>query len=705
MINSTKSVSLKVSLVLLLALSFCVLSARAALATEGVISSTLQTDNQLQANSQLEPEDLVDNGIPLTEIEGSDRFETAVKVSQMTYPDVYPAQGSTQGVIIASGFSFADALAASSIAGIMDYPILLTKPDTLPEVTRAELVRLGVQKAIIVGGEAVVSKQVAIQLTELLGLASVTRLSGSDRYATAEQIFDQMSVSENPFGDTLIIATGVDFADSAAIAPFAAAQKAPVLLAQPNGGLTVATKAIIESNPGFTKAIIVGGTTRIGPDTQAYLEGVFSSRLQADAEPDSQQSGEEPVSDPAFATVPGDPNAVIRLAGTNRYETSRVIADYLVDSDCFSFDTTAIASGFSINFPDALTSASYLSKNGIPLLLANAPDSCRSVLSQFASEDLCSQGVVFGGISAVPQLVRLELRYGPLPLNDTQVTVASKFNVQAGTPAYSAPVTSSFEVMNWTAAATLFAIPYDAAGNWYQVGFGKDILFYRAQDVTQISKVGAIVDLSRWNSDYVTEAAYSNIELAILQTNHGVEDLDITLASYVRYAAGCNRHGVPYGAYTYVTYSSADEARAEAIRFYTLANTSGCYPKFYVADIESLPDDWGSQPQSNMRVYTAAFLTQLRSLGAQKVGIYIGHHRYVDFAIDYDAFDFVWIPRYGDNTGYMDVEPAFPFDIWQYTSKGQVEGMQYPNGSYGYVDLNAINDRGPNSRQLSWYTQ
>ena len=143
----------------------------------------------------------------------------------------------------------------------------------------------------------------------------------------------------------------------------------------------------------------------------------------------------------------------------------------------------------------------------------------------------------------------------------------------------------------------------------------------------------------------------------------------------------------------------------EALRFFELANTNNCYPKFYVADIESLPDDWGSQPQSNMRAYTAAFLTELRSLGAQKVGIYIGHHRYVDFNIDYDAFDFVWIPRYGDNTGYMDVEPEFPFDIWQYTSMGHVDGMQYPDGSYGNIDLNVINDRGPNNRQLSWYTE
>ena len=83
-----------------------------------------------------------------------------------------------------------------------------------------------------------------------------------------------------------------------------------------------------------------------------------------------------------------------------------------------------------------------------------------------------------------------------------------------------------------------------------------------------------------------------------------------------------------------------------------------------------------------------AFIDELRRLGAQKVGLYVGHHMYAPFGMANVKADFVWIPRYGGNN------PAYPCDIWQYTETGNVPGI-------GKCDLNEL----IGSKPLSWFTE
>lgn len=63
---------------------------------------------------------------------GSDRYATAAEVAGLLPP--------SDGVIVASGTSFPDALAASAPAARDGLPILLAAPDQLPEPTSAMLV-------------------------------------------------------------------------------------------------------------------------------------------------------------------------------------------------------------------------------------------------------------------------------------------------------------------------------------------------------------------------------------------------------------------------------------------------------------------------------------------------------------------------------------------------------------------------------------
>src|SRR5690606_20885373 len=65
---------------------------------------------------------------------GTDRYGTAAEVAG----DVAPG---APVVYLATGRDFPDALSGSAVAGAQDAPVLLTRPQQLPEDTVAELLR------------------------------------------------------------------------------------------------------------------------------------------------------------------------------------------------------------------------------------------------------------------------------------------------------------------------------------------------------------------------------------------------------------------------------------------------------------------------------------------------------------------------------------------------------------------------------------
>jgi plastocyanin len=90
-------------------------------------------------------------------------------------------------VILASAENYPDALvsaAASSKAGV---PVLLTEKDELPDETADALQRFDPDEVVMVGGEAVISADVA---TTLERDHNVTRLWGVTRYGTAVDVAD-----------------------------------------------------------------------------------------------------------------------------------------------------------------------------------------------------------------------------------------------------------------------------------------------------------------------------------------------------------------------------------------------------------------------------------------------------------------------------------------------------------------------------------
>lgn len=194
-----------------------------------------------------------------------------------------------------------------------------------------------------------------------------------------------------------------------------------------------------------------------------------------------------------------------------------------------------------------------------------------------------------------------------------------------------------------------------------------------------------IADISHYQGEINWAAARKELKLCIFRASVGF-NID---KKYPSYAKNC---GIPFGVYHYVKAGTATEAETEAKFFYETATQEGLKPLFYVADIE-----YETQNKTTTKPVTLAFCETLRKLGAKKVGLYIGQSRYPYIEDSLAKFDFLWIPRYGKNTGYADdtYKPKYPCDLWQYTSTGSLAGIS------GDVDLNKLNG----DKDLEWFLE
>lgn len=126
---------------------------------------------------------------------------------------------------------------------------------------------------------------------------------------------------------------------------------------------------------------------------------------------------------------------------------------------------------------------------------------------------------------------------------------------------------------------------------------------------------------------------------------------------------------MPIAVYAFVEAANLAEMKAEATTFYQLAKDY--HPSFWWGDFEKMT-------MKDMRTGAEVFRSQLKSLGAKKVGAYIGHHVYRQMNIDTSRFDAVWIPYYNWNNGLVSGYPTVTnnYTIHQFTSNGHLSGYQ-----------------------------
>ena len=278
-------------------------------------------------------------------IAGYDRYQTAVAISQYGWPD------GADSAILTYGEDFPDALSAGPFAHKNNAPILLTSSYTLNSDTAAELKRLNVKKVFIIGGYAVVSKDIENQLSSMK--ISVQRLAGQDRYETALIVAQAVGLDKGVF-----VTNGTNFPDALSIGPIAAANEMPLLLVPPND-LTPMQKSFLSKNKILSSIIVAG-----------YSE----------------------LSDNVINQFPNHE----LIDGVDPYDRNINLIRRFTDS--LDFSTVYIATGRT--FSDALAASALAKKEKNPIILLDGNTIPYSSLSYIQSK-IISKLIILGGTGVI----------------------------------------------------------------------------------------------------------------------------------------------------------------------------------------------------------------------------------------------------------------------------------------------------------------
>jgi hypothetical protein len=255
--------------------------------------------------------------------EGSDVYTNAAAASQEAFPD------GAASVVIASSQSWTDDLASASLVGT-DTPLLLTARDVLPDVTAAEIRRLGATSATILGATDSISAAVQTQIQSIIdeniakhpvgfitmsALSNpVARISGNS-YAIADSIAAQVAARPG-WNGTVIVVSGAAPADAMSVVPLVSAKGIPLILASPHG-LSAQEITLLRSLR-TKRAVIVGGTKVVPAHVASQLASVVGARN------------------------------VKRLSGKDQYATAALVAAYGVSNCGLKWNGLGLASSASI---------------------------------------------------------------------------------------------------------------------------------------------------------------------------------------------------------------------------------------------------------------------------------------------------------------------------------------------------------------------
>ncbi len=266
--------------------------------------------------------------------------------------------------IVATNKGYQDALSATALAGLLDCPVLMTDPSSLSSQTKSLITSKGVKNVIIVGGESAVTPAVETQLKALSGV-SVSRIAGGTAPTTARKVYKE-GLNYGGWGSDAIVATVDSFQDALSVAPYAYAKKAPIFLTDLKAGTLGSATADLIKNGGFTRTVIVGGTSAV------------------------KSTVESQVVNP------------VRKSGGTAYTTCKAIDNFCLEN---GMEATYAGVATGKTYQDALCGAALCGKNNSILVLADDKNST-NVNGVIAKNKSALKGsYIFGGNAAVSDAV------------------------------------------------------------------------------------------------------------------------------------------------------------------------------------------------------------------------------------------------------------------------------------------------------------
>lgn len=272
---------------------------------------------------------------------GSDRYETAYAVAEQM--KLNKGKEKFDNIVVASGENYPDALSGNYLAFRKKAPMLLTNQyegDNTAEYIKNSIEPNG---TVYILGQ---TSAVPASLEQKLQGINIKRIGGSDRFETNLLILKEARVH----GEELIVCSGLNFPDAVS----ASAANKPILLADDK--LSASQKNyLLTIDP--LKVYFIGGDKAVTKTVRDEFTG-----------------------------------DTVRLAGSDRFETSRLIAENLFLSHP---DRVILASG--LNFPDALVGGAFNQDIGVPVLLVGPDFADAYNAKKFVSENGTKSLILLGG--------------------------------------------------------------------------------------------------------------------------------------------------------------------------------------------------------------------------------------------------------------------------------------------------------------------
>lgn len=212
-------------------------------------------------------EDQIKNlGINVVRIQGSDRFETAVKIAKQVKPSSVDHAFVVLGIPAKSGDALADALAVGPASAKLNSPVFLVRNNSIPDATKAALKDLNVSSVTIIGGGNAVSEKVQVELEDLV--TTVDRIFGDSREQTAVEIANKYFSSSN----RALIANSGSSADALVGGYLGKKLDSPILLTN-NRNLTLGTDNYLSSE--INNVQLLGGSAVISEDIHRLIASLI----------------------------------------------------------------------------------------------------------------------------------------------------------------------------------------------------------------------------------------------------------------------------------------------------------------------------------------------------------------------------------------------------------------------------------------------
>ncbi len=299
---------------------------------------------------------LVD-GPTVDRAQGPNRYATAAELAVEYF------EPGVETVYIGSGQSFPDALSGGALAGVDGSPVLLTRATSVPAATRMALQTLAPQRIVVLGGTAAISDSVEALLGDYAD--EVVRLSGKNRYATSAAVAGEYAAGV----DVAFLASGTAFPDALSATAAAGVEGAPVLL----------------TRPGSIPGDVADELARLQPGTIVVLGGTAA------------------VSDAVLTQAEAYSDDVVRLGGTNRYDTAAKVA-----AEFFTGPVAHAIMASGAGFADALSAGPAAAVHHSPVLLTRPTAVPETTLETMV--DLRVQALtIAGGYKAVELSVQEQL--------------------------------------------------------------------------------------------------------------------------------------------------------------------------------------------------------------------------------------------------------------------------------------------------------